>query len=132
MKFSKVISAIVEPRIETPLSRLYGYERNFDGTYNIVHNEADVIAKVITTIGNSKDELDGELDKLLTELSGTRNRSGRRWTKTALLGLCKYIYGGVVVNDFGVLIPSKFYPNIVPLELCKKAVKKVRKYQKNE
>jgi len=133
MKFHKVLRYLANPvRKENPLSNLYGYRRNSDGTYAAVKNEADIITKVITTIATSNDPLDKILDKLIVDLETTRNRSGRRWTAKNLMALCKYVYAGRVITDLGLLIPSNFYTEIVPLEICRNAIKKVRQYQKSQ
>lgn len=129
MKFLKLLGNLDKTQ-EYPLSRLYGYNRQPNGTYRIVQAEANIIKKVITDIAESNTSIDTVLDKLVIELSNQRNRSDRRWTKNNLLSLCRIIYSGYTKNDFGTLVESKYYESIVPLEICKKAVRKVKKYQK--
>jgi len=128
MKFSKAITNIFEPFHEVPLSRLFGYKRNDNGSYSTIEAEALIIKNVITSIAASTNE--NVLDTLLIELDSCRNRSGRKWTKESLLALCKLIYSGYVMADFHKIIPSRYYPPIISLEICQKAIKKANQYKK--
>lgn len=128
MKFNTIIKNIISPS-EKPLSRIYGYQRVTDGTYQVVSEEAKVIASVINVIANrSSDSIDDLLEDLIQKLStaGTRNRSGKRWTRSALIGLVRPIYAGIAVSPRGVWRKSKIYPAIVSVDTIKTAMKRLK------
>lgn len=87
MQFDKVIKNLVSPKIETPLSRLYGYTRDTKDKIQIVGKEAKVIKEVITALATRKAEsVDKIIDDILQQffLENIRNRSGKNWTRQSL------------------------------------------------
>jgi hypothetical protein len=128
MKFTDILKTITKTE-ERPLSRLYGYDRSGDGKATIVDPEARVVATVIIALATDTDAsieeiLDGILQQFAEE--GVRNRSGKRWTRSTLLGLVRPIYGGFAVSPRGVWRQSKLYPPIVAPERLKAAIRRLK------
>lgn len=115
---------------DLPLSKIYGYTRSPEnGSINIVPAEAEIIKKVIETITTESIELlSTKLDNLAYELkkNGITNRSGRYWSRDAIIKLVRPIYSGSVVSTTGKWIPSKFYPAMVSVDMCRKAIKRLK------
>lgn len=139
MKYSNVIKHIESKLLKVlptgkvkdmPLSKIYGFSRLAeDGKISIVPDEAVIIKKVFEIIcADSKELLSTKLDNLAYELKTKKitNRSDRNWSRITLLKLIKPIYSGSVISSTGKWVPSKFYPAIVPVDLCKKAIKRLK------
>lgn len=128
MKFSAILRSINSSN-EKPLSRIYGYQRKADGNYQAVPEEAKTIFAVINAIGREPSSSIGDLlDDLIHKFSenGTRNRSGKRWTRQTLIGLVRPIYAGIAVSPRGVWRKSRIYPAIVSVDTIKIALKRVK------
>jgi hypothetical protein len=128
MKFSELLKIITKTE-ERALSRLYGYERSGDGKAAIVESEALVIATVIIALASPTDaSIEAILDGILQQFAeeGVRNRSGKRWTRSTLLGLVRPVYGGFAVSPRGVWRLSKLYPPIVAAERLKAAMRRLK------
>jgi hypothetical protein len=119
---------ILKPEEEHPLSRLFGYEV-INGKGQIKESEAEIIALVINNIAvRSSNTLTEIIDDLLNQFDqeSIRNRSGKKWTASTLLGLVRPIYAGVFVNQFGTWKRSKIYPPIVSIDRIKQALKRIK------
>ncbi len=125
MRFDKIIKGLSTQK-EIPLSRLYGYTRSKYGSIIPVESEASIIEKVIKEIASTNIiEASNKISDLVKQLNddGHRTRSGKRWTRSMIIGLVRPIYAGIAVSPLGIWRKSKFYSAIVTVDMIKKALK---------
>ncbi len=128
MKLKDALKSFVKTK-DYPLSRIYGYVRQGDGKYIIVENEAKIIKRAIEAIAKSdRDNFEKAITDLLSEFTrdNIRNRSGKKFTRSILIGLVRPIYAGLATNNIGMLVKSDLYPPIVSVDLLKKAQKTLK------
>ena len=108
------------------LSRLYGYLIK-EGKITSVPHEIQLISHVIYRIATSNQPITLVIHQIVMDFgtANIRNRSGKRWTQRTVIGLVRPIYGGRIRFD-GELLFSEYYPEIVPWQLVRKALERVK------
>lgn len=114
-------------RKEIVYNRIYGYQRNPDGTIQVVEAEAKILRLIhkYYLSGLSISEIKNRLDQ-----SNLRNRSNRLFTQSEIkILLTRKIYTGYIDTSF-FNVKSKMYPAIISINMYRNGRKLLKNGKK--